>query len=40
VNPLTVLAPGFLRNIFKIFKPGEPIPGSLDDDFFDQPSSL
>jgi hypothetical protein len=40
VNPLTVLAPGFLRNIFKIFKPGEPIPKSLDDGFFDQPSSL
>ncbi|MGY9014267.1 MAG: AsmA-like C-terminal region-containing protein, partial [Rhodospirillales bacterium] len=40
VNPLTVLAPGFLRNIFKIFKPGEPIPDSLVDEFFDQPSSL
>ena len=43
VNPLTVFAPGFFRNIFKIFKPGMRVPDGLeesDEDSFDKPDSL
>jgi uncharacterized protein YhdP len=43
VNPLTVFAPGFFRNIFKIFKPGSRLPevlGDPNEDSFDKPDSL
>ncbi|MBT3907702.1 MAG: hypothetical protein HOB79_22525 [Rhodospirillaceae bacterium] len=43
INPLTVFAPGFFRNIFKIFKPGARLPdvlGNPDDDPSEKPDSL
>lgn len=43
INPLTVFAPGFFRNIFKIFEPGTRVPDALensDEDTFDRPDSL